>query len=75
MKQHCLLIFVIGFTVVNGNIRDQYDQPKYHHGGNYHNNNHGRNQFNCPDYIQKGLENAAKIFDIPVNIMYNRNTK
>ena len=70
MKEHCLLIFVIGFTVVNGSIRDQYgsqDQPKYHHGQNYQNNNHGRNQFNCPDYIQKELENAAKTFAHEVN--------
>ena len=67
MKEHYLLIFVIGFTVVNGSIRDQYDQPNYHHGQNYHNNNHGNKPFNCPDYIQKELENAAKTFAHEVN--------
>ena len=73
MKVPCILIIVIGLTVVNASIQDQYSDhrnnfgpnkhPNNHHGRNHPNNhgqNHHPNNFNCPDYIQIALENTAR---------------
>ena len=76
MKVPCITIIVIGLTVVNASIQDQYSDHRNNFGPNNHPNNHGHNHhgrnhpnnhgqnhpnnFNCPDYIQIALENTAR---------------